>query len=688
MGRYTVGIDTGGTFTDLCAYEQNTGSVIAAKVPSLPHDPIRAVMNALVQAGIRLEDVERFVYGTTVATNAILEERGSRTALITTAGFEDCLEIMRINRGEVANLYDLQWGKPHHVIPRYLRIGVPERINSSGQVIVPLDLSQVRRALDFFIRHEVKSVAVCFLFSYINPSHEEMVRDIIRNDYPQIYFSISSDILREWREYERTSTTVLDAYVKETVTDHLNQLEIGTRKGGLTKFLCIMSSNAGITTSKLAKEKPILGILSGPAGGVLAGLYVGQLVSCDRFVTIDMGGTSTDVSLVKSGVLTYSTDHEVKPGLPIKIPMVDIRTIGAGGGSIGWIDPGGALKVGPQSAGAVPGPACYGTGGEEATVTDANVVLGRINPDFLLGGKMRLDADAARNAVEVQIGNPLNIPVDQASEGIIKVAVSNMAQLIRSACVERGYDQREFVLVPFGGAAGLHAAEIAKELGISEVVVPRFLGVLSAFGLCHADFKFDLIRTSQSLVEDVKSQDVKRLFNELVSKGMDTLRRQGHSGQISIYRSLDMRYVGQNYEINIPFLTDEHSRTECLDDVCKRFDEEHHRLYGFKLDAKHQIINLRTTVIGVQIPDSKPSLEVLSDRNMSKDQPKVKERRQIYINSNDGFVMCPIYDRQNLFPGHALQGPTVIEEEHSTVYLPPLTKSRVDSYGNLRLVVE
>jgi len=672
-----VGVDVGGTFTDTIAVDTENKRVYLNKVSSTPSDPSNAFMNGLKKIGEPLGKIKRIIHGTTHATNTIIERKGAVTGLITTKGFRDILEIRRGNRPR-GHAFDLQWTKQDPLIPRYLRIGVPERIASEGSIFRELEEESLLRAVEFLIKHGVTSLAISFLFSYINPIHERKAKKIIGQKFPQLYTSISSGILPEWREYERGCATAADAYVKPVMTQYVGHLEQKLKNNGYSRQFFIMNSNGGIMTSNITKEQPIQTFLSGPVAGVVAANFIGKEADFDNLISIDMGGTSFDTSLTRKGEFVYTTESEIEEGVPIKISMLDIRTIGAGGGSIAWIDSGGLLKVGPQSAGTDPGPVCYGTGGKEPTVTDANLILGRLNRNYFLGGEQKLQEGLAKEVIQEKIANSLNVSWVEAAQGIIRVVVANMARNIRVISTERGLDPREFALVAFGGAGPLHAALIARELGIHHVIVPPYPGLTSAVGLLLCDLKFDTVRSLFCCIERDGTELIARFLSEMLEQEIKLLEDEGYRNQPICLTSLDMRYSGQNYEINIPVNKDNLS----VEDIAKRFDERHKYLYGFYLsNVPHEVLRVRTSVIG-QVSDKDDILNAFSVNEKVKSFSERVEVRKVWEDSNQP-KDYKIYKRANMSKHIDIKGPAIIEQMDSTIYIPSWAEAVIDSFGNI-----
>jgi N-methylhydantoinase A len=674
-----AGVDIGGTFTDFLVLDEEHGRIELFKEPSTPADPSRAFIAGLARMadqGMDAAVLDQCIHGTTVATNTIIQRNGALTGLITTAGFRDVLEIGRSNRPS-DRIYGLRWERPMPLVERFLRLGVRERTNRHGEIVEPLDEAQLLDALAFLDRHDVKSVAICFLFSYLNGHNERRAMELGACRFPHMAFSISSAILPQWREYERTNTTAADAFIKPVMDRYLGNLEQGLAEQGFRRDLLIMKSNGGVMRSSTARAYPIETFLSGPAAGVVAARHIGLQAGIQNLVEIDMGGTSLDVALVENGAYRYATDAEIEPTLPLKVAMIDIRTIGAGGGSIAWVDDGGALKVGPKSAGADPGPASYGRGGTEPTVTDANVVLGRIDPDHFLGGRFPLRADLAHEAV-AHLAARLSLEPNALAQGILDITVARMAQEVRAAAVARGADLREFTLLAGGGAGPLHAPQIAREIGIRRVLIPRFPGLLSAIGLLLSDLRFDSVRTYPCVLEAVGTERVAEMLHEMIVAGIARIEAEGFETAPQIVASLDMRYERQNWDMNV--IVDPDRLT--LPDLARLFDAEHERLFGFAMPGeRHELINLRCTVVGA-IKDTASMLDRLvpafPDRN---GEPKGK--RSVWDEHLGTMAEARVFERDQLARGQRIEGLAIIDEPDSTVLVPSDAVAEIDEFGNV-----
>lgn len=673
-----IGLDIGGTFTDIVFLDSEQKTIEFLKVASTPERLEEGVIAGLrqlaKQTDLQFSRVVRIVHGTTVATNALLQGRWARTALVTTAGFRDVIEIGRQNR---PSIYDLQVKRPQPIVSRDLRFEVSERVDFRGAVIMPLDESGVAELAEEILGRNVESVAVCLLFSYANPEHESRVGRILESRV-SIPITLSSEVLPEFREYERTQTIVVNAALRPVIGDYLEKLEREAAGLGLDREWQIMQSNAGITGSRGAQAQPVKIILSGPAAGVQGARAVGEQAGFSDLITLDMGGTSCDVCLIKKGRVAVTTEGKIA-GYPIKIPMVDIHTIGAGGGSIAWIDKGGALRVGPQSAGANPGPVCYGKGGQEPTVTDAHLVLGRLAPDSPVGELEWLALEGARRAIQLSIAEPLAMGLEAAAQGILAVAEANMERAIRVISVERGYDPRQFALLPFGGAGPLHGAGLAAKLGISTILVPETAGVLSALGLLQTDLAHDYV---QSIIRECSKMDMDELnatYQLLRRKGRGDVLQDGVSEEcIRFEPSLDMRYLGQSYELNLGFVGSRLTQ-EALAMLVEEFHQRHEQVYGQASSGEPvELVNLRLKAVGLM-----GSVGYKREARAEKGEA-LKSVRPVHF-SGSGWVQTQVFGRACLPVGAFLEGPAIVEGRESTVVVPPEWKSSVDRYGNLIL---
>ena len=675
---HIVGVDTGGTFTDLVSIDTRTGEVSLLKFPSNPETPDRSVIGALHASKLDIRNVTRFVHGTTVSTNAILERKGSKVGLLTTAGFEDVLEIGRIDR---AHLYDLSWRKPQPLVARHLRAGITERMNNRGRVLTPLDTDQVRDTIKVFREKGVQAIAVCFLHAYANPEHEQTVRQIIEAEWPEVTVSISSDVMNAIREFERTSSVVVDAYVKPIMSRYLNELEHSLRDVGMKCALRVMQSSGGVMTSEDCGELPVHTLLSGPAGGVTAARNLASQYDYDNIITIDIGGTSADVALICNGKPMLTTEAEVDWGIPVQVPMIDIRTIGAGGGSIAWIDKGGRLKVGPESAGARPGPACFGHGGVEATVTDANLVLGYLSPGYYAGGTMSLDRDMAIEAIKNKVAEPLGYDVPMAARGMLDIINANMRDLIRQISVQQGYDPRDFSLMAFGGGGPVHAVAVARELGIRSVLVPTIPGVLSAFGLLLAAPRHDFVSSFPRVLDSLDQAEFEAVLDRMESKGRDLLYRAGITTPPVTEVSVDMRYERQNYTLNVGLAGVEHTPTA----LSEAFSRTYQQKYGYRMDDQPiELVNCRVTVMS-ESDEVKLTAHTAPARH--KEEHKAMYR-QVYFEEWGQFRPCLIVRRDNFEAGDDLPVPCIVEQADTSTIIPPGTSAKVLPGGMIIIKIQ
>lgn len=693
--QYRIGVDIGGTFTDGILLNEITGEIRTGKVPSTPDDPsegfLRVVNRMLDDGAIAPEKVKYVVHGTTVATNAIIEGNLAKTAFITTEGFRDLLEIQT---GIRPTLYDLQFEKLRPLVPRYLSFGVPERLDFRGDVLVPLDEGAMRQIVDELRGEGVESIAVCLLHSYINSEHEERIGEILGEELPTVLYSLSSSVAPEFREYFRASTTVINAAIRPVVSQYLGKIKSRFQGSGVSGEWLVMQSSGGVFTFEAAMERPVFMVESGPAAGVIAANHLGKNLGHENVISFDMGGTTAKAGLIENGTPRVTKDYEVGgtaattehgsrgSGYPIRTPVIDLVEIGAGGGSIAWIDSGGILRVGPRSAGADPGPVCYGQGGTEPTITDANLVLGRISPDYFLGGEMRLDVDAGRQAIKERCADPLGMDVDEVALGIVEIANSAMVGALRRVSVQRGYDPRDFVLVAFGGAGPVHANRLAAELEMPTVLVPMSPGTTSAMGLLVTDIKHDY---SVALIQRADRIDINvanEQFQQMRGEGQMALSREGVAGEDTRFvKQADMRYVGQSYELTVPLQKNDLD-ADALDEILAQFHQEHERSYGFNAEGEPvEFVALRLSAIGVIPKPRSRKVRRGGDATIN----VVKETRPVYFADTGGRVDCPIFDRYQLGSGDEVAGPAIIEEVDSTTVIHPGYRADVDEFGNIFL---
>jgi N-methylhydantoinase A len=698
VNRFRVSVDIGGTFTDLVALNEDNGNLVNIKVSSTPRKPAEGVIEAfkIFLKEVKPEEVTSITHATTIAVNALLGQLGlelPKVALITTRGFKDVIEIGRQRRHELYNLF-IQ--KPKMLIPRNLRYEIDERIGPSGEVWKPLNVDGIRSLLIELKREEVKAIAIGLLPSYINPKHEKEVEEIFKHAYPEVLLSPSYKVAPEHREYERISTTVVNACLMPIVSIYMNDLFCKFRNMNISAPICIMQSSGGVASKNLIIKKPVSMIESGPAAGVMASSFYGNMLGIENIISFDMGGTTAKAGVVRGGVPGVVTEYEVAgkvhsgrivkgSGYPVKFPFVDLAECSAGGGTIAWIDAGGAIKVGPVSAGADPGPACYGMGGENPTVTDANLVLGRLNPQYLLGGRMRLFSDLSEKSINKKICEKTGLKLIDGATGIIKIVNSTMAKILKIVSVERGYDPRQFTLNAFGGAGPMHACALAEELKMSKIVVPINPGLFSALGLLAADFSHTITEALMMKAGDINPIEIEEKFEKLRAEGIKILEFQKvKPNYITIQSQLDMRYVGQGYELTVqtsaPFKEEEFNK------VKRKFHTKHKAIYGYAVeDWPVEFVNARVIAIGVV---TKPKLikQEISEKEPHKDA--FLSRRNIYFERYNDYVKSPVYTRQKLKPGNFVFGPAVIEQYDATTIVYPDWTVVVDEYGNLVMNLE
>jgi N-methylhydantoinase A len=678
---FQIGIDVGGTFTDL-VIGNATGDVFKTKSPSTPGDESVGILAGLSDAAAAYElqlsellnRTDVIVLGTTAVTNTMLEYSGANTGLITTGGFRDIIELRRSYR---EHLFDIRLKAPFPIVPRHKRLGVTERIDYLGRVEIPLDEDEVRSAVAKLKELEVESIAVCLLFSFINPEHERRVREIVHEEYPDVPVTLSSEVLPQVREFERLSTTIVNAYTRPKIERYLQSLRTRLGNEGFDGELFMMHSNGGMVHVDYAGEHSVELLLSGPAGGVVAGAQVSGMSGYRDVITVDLGGTSYDVCLVKDSEPDSGTEAWVSR-YRIATPMVDVHTVGAGGGSIAWIDDGGALRVGPQSAGASPGPVCYGRGGTEPTVTDADLVLGYISPDYFLGGRMKLDVDAARQAIEERIAKPLGLDTIEAASGIFRIANNSMSNAIRHVTVARGRDPRDFALCVFGGAGPIHAGEQAPDLGIKTILVPKAASVLSALGNQLANFKITKVQSFIRPTDQIALEDLNEVFADMLERAEADLGRQEKVRETITQRYIDIRYRGQTHEVTVPIRSRTRRVTELnLNTALNEFHDRHEQLYSFKrTDQPSEVLNLRLDLIGMR-----ETVSLRSEAFGSEDPAEaLRGHRDVFFLSRGGFESTPVYDGGKITAGHLVSGPAIIEEPDTTIVVYPGQEAMADHY--------
>ena len=674
-----IAVDIGGTFTDLVAVDDD-GRVSRSKALTTPDDLARGIGDCLTGANVAVAGANFFVHGSTVTINAVLEHKGARTGLITTKGFRDVYEIGRGNRPEGYNLF---FKRPVPLVPRDLRLEVDERLYASGEVLTPLDETSAATAIDALKKAGVESVAVCLLHSYANAAHEQRLGELLRQQFPEAYVSLSHEILREFREYERTSTTALNSYVGPLVRRYLVSLEKMLGAAGFHGTFRVMQSNGGVMSAETAKKMPVTMMESGPVAGVIAAARLGEALGCRHIISFDMGGTTAKSSLIKDFHPEVTSSYYVGgyvTGHPMMLPVVDIVEVGNGGGSIAWIDPAGGLKVGPQSAGAAPGPACYGKGGVEPTVTDANLIAGRIDPEYFLGSGIRLQRDQAAAAIMAKVGKPLGLSLEEAALGILTIANFNMSLSVRAVSVEKGYDPRDCVLVPSGGGGALHAIAIARELAVPRVIIPPMPAHFSALGMLMADLKHDYVQTFVRELADTSGAQIADAFAVLEKSATDTLREEGcKPEQMVLRRFLDMRYRGQEYTLPVPVTEDLRTLTD-FSAIRARFDQMHQDHYGHSAPKEPvMMVNLRLSALG-KFDNKLP----LATASRAEDRGE-RGRRPVIFDTQP--VDCPIYLSSGFKAGDQLAGPAVIEELGATILVYPGDTMEVNELGQLVIEV-
>jgi N-methylhydantoinase A len=685
MPQYRVAIDTGGTFSDFVYLNEETGAVTIGKVPSTPDDPSRAILQGIEALIHERQDapgaeVSYFCHGTTVGTNALLEGKGVRTGLLVTEGFRGIYEVAEQARPYGTAIFDVMYDKPAPLVPPSRTGEVRERVDFRGDVLAPLDETALRATLGELKKENVEALAVCLLFSFLHPAHEARVRAIAAEEMPGCNVSLSSEVLPQIREYYRLSTTVINAYLQPILARYIANLDRRLEQAGVaTPQKYIMQSNGGMATFRDAARTAVTTVLSGPAGGVTAGLAACRQLPSANLITFDMGGTSCDVALIKDGESIFSGRGKIE-GRDLAVPMMDINTVSAGGGTIARVDGFGVLEVGPQSAGAVPGPACYGRGGEAATITDCNLLLGYLSPDNFLGGRMALDRGKAAAAVGA-IAGKLSLDVMAAAEGVVRIIDVKMEEAIKAISTMRGHDLRDFFLLAFGGAGPLHAARMARDLGMAGIVVPLYPGVFSAIGLVMSDVKHDYILSRLRPLRELEPADVQSVFAELEERARDALRRDGFAeSKIRIDRALDLRYAGQGYEITLACTAAEIAALELLR---KKFDAEHRSQFGHMApDEPVEVVSYRVRGIGlvppVGMPKFAPQGLKLSDA--------LRETRQVRFDGKA--VSCPVYQREKLHAGARIRGPAILDQFDCTTVICAGQIARVDEWKNLIVTEE
>ncbi len=679
-----IGIDVGGTFTDFLV-DDDDGQATPFKVLSTPQDPSIGLMNGLTEIaasrGVPLEElmkaIETIVHGTTVTTNAVLTRTGAKTGLVTTHGVRDALEMRRGIREEQ---YNNTYQNVPPLVPRYLRYSVGGRLDYQGHYLEPLNLDDVRHATDRLKEEGVEAVAICFMNAFASSRHETEAAEVVREEMPGAYLTVSSELLPSIRFYDRVSTTVLNSYVGPKLSAYMDKLISRLKECAFGGVLLIMQSNGGVMAPEVARGKSALTLLSGPAAGPGAGLGYAKIHQHNSCITVDMGGTSFDAALVRDGAPIVVTEGEINR-YRIALPMLGIVTIGAGGGSIGWIDEGGLLRLGPQSAGADPGPACYGKGGAQPTCTDADLVLGYLDPEFFAGGKLKLDHEAARKAIEEHVAKPLSLSVEEAAAGMYRVINSNMAQGVREITIKRGHDPREFPMVVAGGAGPLHACMIAQELEIPTFIVPGESSIFCAAGMLMSDLQHDFVKSFVSVLEKIHWGELNELVTAMTNEGERLLIEEKiKSERMRFYLSLDCRYVKQYHEVSIP-ISVEVIRSADIAEIKSVFHEEHNRMYGYSLEEEGtsvELINVRLQAVGLT---EKPR-HIEQPRQEQDPAGTLKGERSVYIPEDGGFRTVPVYDGHRTRHGHRLTGPALVEQVNTTLFVSASFDCICDKYGS------
>ena len=690
MKRFRVGADIGGTFTDLVLLDQD-GTLHTKKVPSTVDAYEEAIVDGLASVfeatDVTADSVSEVLHGTTVASNAILEHKGAKAGLITTKGFRDVLEIRTLR---MPRLYDLQWEKPPALVERYLRLDVDERINNRGEVENALDLAEVERVVQKLLDEQVETIAVCLINSYANGDHERSIKGVIERLAPDLPLSISVEVLPEISEYHRTSTTVINAYVMPIVGQYLRALSTRLRDSAIAAPLLLMQSNGGLISAEVAERKPANIIDSGPAGGVVGAQALAQKLDLPDIITFDMGGTTAKASMVEGGQYTRSLDYQVGGGIMggsrlmtgagyhLKVPAIDLAEVGAGGGSIVWIDAGGSLQIGPQSAGAMPGPVCYGMGGEAPPVTDANVILGYLNPKFLVGGELKLQAEKGRAVFQERIAEPMELDLAHAAYGAHQIAISNMIRAIRAISSERGRDPRAYALFAFGGNGPLFAAGMAKALSMRRIVVPPHPGLFSSFGLLYADVEHHYSRSMMQVLRDATPEALDDIWGGLEQEARAQLEADGYrQDQVEVRRSANMHYKGQIYELTVPAPDGDFS-DEKIAALEEAFGQEHERTYGHRAGPEEPVMLVNAQLVGRAIPDHPPVPDLLKSADIAMGDIG---NRQAYFGPEQGWLDATVLSRNDLASRRA--GPLIVEEYDATCLVPPDASAERDDFGNI-----
>jgi len=672
-----IATDIGGTFTDL-VYVDDNGEFGYAKSHTTPPQFENGVIDVIKKSKVTVDGIDMFIHGSTVVINALTERKGVKVGLLTTKGTKDVLEIARGNRPD---LYNFKYQKPEAFVERHLRLEVEERLDYKGNVITPLVQADIERAIDYFKKEQVEAIAVCYLHSYLNTEHERRTAEIIKGLWPEVSVSVSSDITKEWREYERTNTTVLNAYVKPTANSYIDKLSNKLNEFDIKDNRYIMQSNGGVTTFDNAKNIPINMVESGPVAGIFGAAILGKMIGEENIIAFDIGGTTAKCSLINQGEVKVTTDYYIEKsektaGYPIKVPVVDIVEIGNGGGSIAWIDELNSLKVGPESAGALPGPVAYGQGGTQPTTTDANLFVGRLsekNFDY------KVDMEQVKAAIDKSVAEPFETTTEDGALGIIDIANSNMLNALKLISVRKGYDPQDFTLLAFGGGGPMHAAELARDLGVKKVIIPVSPSVFSAWGMLMTDLRHDYIHTYIKLLNTMDLAEMNGKWREMEQNSIEQFRKENVSEEKIVFnRFADLRYIGQEHTVKVPVPTDEWDELDIVK-VMEQFHNMHEQVYSFNLpESAVEIVNLHLTSFGIV---DKPAISEMKESGAAVSEAKIEERN-VYFHQI-GWYKTPIYDRAKLARGHEVEGPAIIEEQSASTVLMEGQKLSVDAFGNL-----
>jgi len=698
VSKLSIGIDIGGTFTDIIIQDKSTGiNLKQLKVATTPKNPEQAIIDCLKKelSSEDLPNIQSLYHATTIATNAFLGQVNlelPKTVLVTTKGFRDVLEIGRQRR---ASLYDFNFTRPTPIIPRRHRFEVEERLDYTGKVITPLNMNELKEISKKISKIDVSSIAVSLLHSYKNPEHENIIKEFLEKEHSDLYITTSFDVSPEHREFERTSTTAINAVLMPLVSKYVKSLIDSFAHFGLKAPLFIMQSNGGVSKSDQIQKLPVSIIESGPSAGVVASKFLAEYFDLDKVLSYDMGGTTAKAGTIVDKTITLTSEYEVGgdvhsgritkgSGYPARFPFIDLAEISAGGGSIAWVDEGNALRVGPISAGSEPGPACYGNKGEQPTITDANLILGRLNPEGLLDKTFTIYPELAKEAIKEKIAKPLNLDPIESALGIIKIANTNMSRILRIVTVERGLDPRNFILLAFGGAGPLHACALADELEMKRIIVPNIPGLFSAMGLLYTDVKHTYVKSIRTTTKEVDYLKIENDFKELENKGIKVLAEEGFTKKnVNHQRYVDLRYVGQGFELMIPVTQIDFTKDNCTEQLQQLFNEKHKVIYGYIMENEEiELVNIRINSIG---KIQKPIIAKISVGSKQPEKGAIVGHRQVYFEELNDFHKTPIYHRSKLLANNIIEGPAIIEQYDTTTVLPSHWKATIDEYGYIQL---